>query len=249
MSKERGAFIDTIQGWFYKRSNLWAVLSFFTFAYLIILQASFVSRTEINSQINQGIHSLMIPFLILFVFSIFWRSSTTTFLSLAGALNLYVGMFYIYTKDVGLQTLVPHVANRLGYGKVLTSPSASSIGNFYFLIGMFALVLCIMIAFKPSLFKAKGTQIRPSYPIWSNKHDPKLAFGAKAISLIPVLGLLSVTEHHLVAKYKYIQVMIGGTTYYVSPDDWVPENSRVIRDKESGSLLGIPKVPDGFSIW
>jgi hypothetical protein len=43
--------------------------------------------------------------------------------------------------------------------------------------------------------------------------------------------------------------MIGGTTYYVSPDDWVPENSRVIRDKESGSLLGIPKVPDGFSIW
>jgi hypothetical protein len=43
--------------------------------------------------------------------------------------------------------------------------------------------------------------------------------------------------------------MIGGRIYFVSPYSWVPQGSDIVRDKESGSLLGIPKVPDGFNIW
>ena len=62
-------------------------------------------------------------------------------------------------------------------------------------------------------------------------------------------SLLRFADQHLVAKYRYIQILIGGRIYFVSPDDWVPEGSNVIREKESGSLLGITKVPDGFNIW
>jgi hypothetical protein len=43
--------------------------------------------------------------------------------------------------------------------------------------------------------------------------------------------------------------MIGGRIYFVAPEDWVPESSYVIREKASGSLVGIPKVHDGFNIW
>jgi len=43
--------------------------------------------------------------------------------------------------------------------------------------------------------------------------------------------------------------MIGVRIYFVFPEDWVPERSNVIREKVSGSLLGIPKVRDGFNIW
>jgi hypothetical protein len=38
-------------------------------------------------------------------------------------------------------------------------------------------------------------------------------------------------------------------TEKLSPEDWIPENSNVVRERVSGSVLGIPKVPDGFNIW
>ena len=70
------------------------------------------------------------------------------------------------------------------------------------------------------------------------------------LSLIPVQSLLSFGERHLISNYKYIQVMIGGRIYFVSLDEWVPQSTTyIIRDKQSGSLVGIPKVPDGFNIW
>ena len=248
-TNERAVFIDTIQEWFRRRSKFWALISLFTLASLIALQFFLTFIVGINPLIRQGTGSFLIPLLLLFVVSIFWRGSIQTFLSLAGTLSLYVGMFYIYAKTAGLQTLTPIVTNKLGVGKIVESPSISSVANFYFFVGIVALILCVAIAFRPSFFKAKGTRIMPSYPVWTNENDDaNFAFGAN-IMLIPVLGLLSFSERYLVAKYKYIVVMIGGTPYFVSPDDWVPEGSVVIRDKESGSLLGIPKVADGFNVW
>jgi hypothetical protein len=105
------------------------------------------------------------------------------------------------------------------------------------------------VAFRPSIFRAKGSPAGLTYPVWTNAKDPKLRYGATVVSLIPVQGLLSFAERHLVAKYRYIQVMIGGRIHFVSQEDWVPENSNVVREKVSGSLLGIPKVPDEFNTW
>lgn len=247
-----GIFIDVIQDWFRQRNRLWTAISFVTtliFIIIMLMQVFFNILTEIDPQIRQGIYILMISLLALFVFSIFWRGSVLTFLSLAGALNLYIGMFYVFDYAGGLQTLPPHVANRLGYGTSVTAPPVSSVADFYLLIAILALILCIAIAFRPSLFKAKGSEVKLPYPIWTEENNPKLAVGANIISLIPVLSLLSFVERHLVAKYKYIQILIGGTVYFVSPDGWVPHSSYIIRDRESGSLLGIPKIPDGFNIW
>ncbi|MRN69405.1 MAG: hypothetical protein FIO04_06870 [Nitrosopumilales archaeon] len=70
------------------------------------------------------------------------------------------------------------------------------------------------------------------------------------LSLIPVQSLLSFGERHLISNYKYIQVMIGGRIYFVSLDEWVPQSTTyIIREKGSGSLVGIPKVSDGFNVW
>lgn len=248
----RGTFIDVIQDWFRQRNKLWNVISFVTaliFIIMMLMQVLLDLLTGIDPQIRQGTYIFMMPLLALFVFSIFWRSSVLTFLSLAGALNLYIGMFYIYGHAGGLQISAPHFADRLGYGTPVTAPPVSSVADFYLLIAIFSLVLCIAIAFRPSLFKAKGSEVRLPYPIWTKDDNPRLAVGANIISMIPVLSLLSFVERHLVAKYKYIQVLIGGTIYFVSPDGWVPQSSYVIRDRESGSLLGIPKIPDGFNIW
>ena len=64
--------------------------------------------------------------------------------------------------------------------------------------------------------------------------------GPKAVRLIPLTSLLTFAEQNLVARFKLITVIIGGKKYLVSPYDWIPEGSTVVRDKESGSVLGIP---------
>ena len=210
---------------------------------MLILQA------ETNHYIRQGIDAIVVPLLALFVFSIFWRGSIPTFLSLAGAASVYAGMFYVYARAGGFLTLPPFVIHKYPAAKILESIPVNSTAHFYFLVGMFALILSIVIAFKPSFFHAKGSRFKQPFQVWGSEDYLKTSSSVNARQLVPVNGLLSLAERHLVTKYKYIQVMIGGTIYFVSPDDWVPEGSSVIRDKESGSLLGIPKISDGFNVW
>jgi hypothetical protein len=249
VSNDRGIFIDEIQEWFRQRNMFWTLISFFSLLSIIILQVLFIFLSGINPHTRNGIDALLVPLLVLFVVSIFWRSSTSTILSLAGVLCLYVGMFYVFDNLVVLQVTPSHIASKLGYGVSHTEAPLIAVADLYFLMGIFALILCTAVAFRPSIFKAKGNPVVPHYPVWSNDKDPKLRYGASVVSLIPVQSLLSFAEHHLAAKYKYIQIMIGGRIYFVSPEDWVPEHSNVIREKVSGSLLGIPKVPDGFNVW
>jgi hypothetical protein len=245
---ERGGFIDEIQGWFRQRNMFWTPISFFSLFSIIILQVLFIFLSGINPHIREGIAALLVPLLVLFVVSIFWRSSTATILSLAGVLCLYVGMFYVFDNLVVLQVTPSHIASKLGYGVSHTEAPLTAVADLYFLMGIFALILCTAVAFRPSIFRAKGNPVVPPYPVWADDKDPKLRYGASIVSLIPVQSLVSFAEHHLVAKYKYIQIMIGGRIYFVSPEDWGPEGPNVIREKVSGSLLGIPKVPDGFNI-
>lgn len=91
------------------------------------------------------------------------------------------------------------------------------------------------------------------HPVWSIEHELEskhTGSSTRVDSLINIQGLLSFGERHLISNYKYIQVMIGGKIYFVSLNEWVPQSSTyVIRDKQSGSLIGIPKVSDGFNIW
>ncbi|NHI03366.1 hypothetical protein DYY67_1678 [Candidatus Nitrosotalea sp. TS] len=44
----------------------------------------------------------------------------------------------------------------------------------------------------------------------------------------------------LVTRYKYVTLAIGGMEYLVTPYEWIPENSVVIRDEKSNTIIGIP---------
>ncbi|MFQ5969986.1 MAG: hypothetical protein ACE5J2_05790 [Nitrososphaerales archaeon] len=199
----------------------------------------------------------MLLLLAVFVFSIFWRGAVPSLLSLAGSGSIYGGILYVYAKVKGLALQYDYTYNlpqvmpdRLaimteGDASLLTGHVAT-VSAFYFIIGFSAMILSLVIALKPSVFYAKGSRTGLAYPIWSNAADPKSVYGPNILRMIPVMALLTSAERYLVAKYRYIQVVIGGTMYFASPADWVPEGSIVMRDKESGSLLGIPKLLDGF---
>lgn len=245
---DRWAFIDTIQDWFFPKSKFWGSISLFSFFSLIILQIIFSIASDINPKARQEADFLILPFLALFVFSIFWRGSISTFLSLTGSLTTYTGMYFIQAKYFGLQNLPPTIANKLGYGLISQSHfHIDQYAQLYFLSGIFFLALCLAISFKPSFFRAKGTKYSP-YPVWESK-DSKIILNKNSSRLIPVSSLLNFREQHIAATYKYITLMIYGITYFVSPDEWVPQGSNIIRDMETDSLIGIPKVPDGFNIW
>ncbi len=98
INEDRGVFIDDVQRWFLKRNTFWLIITFLVLASIIILQLSFTFLTGINPHIRLAIYPILIPLLLLFVFSIFWRNTITAFLSLAGATCLFVGMYYVYAS-------------------------------------------------------------------------------------------------------------------------------------------------------
>ena len=98
VNDDRGAFIDKAQRWFLKRNEFWTAITFVALASVIILQFLFTFLTAINPHIRLAIYPILIPLLSLFVFSIFWRNTITAFLSLAGSLCLFVGMYYAYAS-------------------------------------------------------------------------------------------------------------------------------------------------------
>ena len=244
---DRGVFIDKVQVWFLKRNKLWTMITFVALTSIVILQFILTFLTQINPHVRQGIYPILIPMLVLFVFSIFWRNTVTAFLSLAGAMCLFAGMYYEYASRFGIihNKFLVHVNNPTP----LHLPPSDTVADFYFLMGIFAAILCVAVAFRPSLFRAKGAPVGLPYPIWTNTDNERnylgFKFGANnsVVSLIPVQSLLSFSERNLISNYKYIQVMIGGRIYFVSLDEWVPQTATyIIRDRDSGSLVGIPKL-------
>ena len=251
-NENRGVFIDNIQGWFSKRNMFWTAITFIALGGIIILQLSFNFLTGINPHIRLLIYPVLAPLLILFIFSIFWRNTITAFLSLAGALCLFVGMYYAYFSQYAAVQTIPASGSQASSSQ-MQPPSVDNVATFYFLMGLFSSFLCIGIAFKPSFFRARGAVTGLPYPVWSTKDDldcNNSDSSTRTENLIHIQSLLSFGERHLISNYKYIQVMIGGKKYFVSLYEWVPQSSTyIIRDKQSGSLIGIPKVSDGFNIW
>ena len=245
---DRGDFIDKVQGWFLQRNKFWTLITFVALASIIILQLFLTFLTGINPHIRLAIYPILIPMLLLFVLSIFWRNTITAFLSLAGAICLFVGMYYAFASRY---EIIQSMSSSLSHttSTHMHLPPLAAVATFYFLIGLFSAFLCVGVAFRPSFFRAKGSLTGLPYPVWTS-NNPRLKFGSNnnsILSLIPVQSLLSFGERHLISNYKYIQVVIGGRIYFVSLDEWVPlSTTYIIRDKQSGSLIGIPKDSYGL---
>ncbi len=63
---------------------------------------------------------------------------------------------------------------------------------------------------------------------------------SQTVRLIPHSALLTFAEQHLVSKFKYEIRIIGGKRHSYGKTRWVPEDSVVLRDRESGSIIRIP---------
>jgi len=238
-AEDRWSFIENIQTWFQHKNQFWLLLSVLSFGAIFVLQIFLVFASEANPSARQEAEFLIVPILAIFILSTFWRSTVHTFLSLTGSSMTYGGMFLFHVTNAASQLVTPYTANRLGYGiKHALVVSPSMIADRYFIVGMFALAFCLAIAIKPNFFKPRDPDELP-YPVWKHSKNFGMTQKSGLVRFIPLSVLLTYEEQQLVARYKYVVLVIAGTKYLVTPYDWVPDNSVVIRDEESNSIIGI----------
>ncbi|HEX9319013.1 MAG TPA: hypothetical protein VF884_08770, partial [Nitrososphaeraceae archaeon] len=106
-SNERMLVIDRICDWFRQRSRLWMATSVIVLVAILVLQNLVSILTGAGLHIRQTADLFLIPLLVLFVLGTFWRGAIQTFLSLAGAINVYAGVFYVYAVASPFGTLPP----------------------------------------------------------------------------------------------------------------------------------------------
>ena len=238
-AEDRWYFIERIQEWFERKNQFWLLLSILSFGSVLVLQVLLNFATQTNPGARQDSEFLVVPLLSVFIMSTFWRSIIHTFLSFSGSSITYGGMFLFHAKDMASQLASVYTANRLGFGiEHIATASPSMIADRYFVVGMFALAFCLAIAIKPKFFKSKNSEELP-YQVWRHSKNFRATQKAGLIGLLPLSSLLTFEEQHIIARYKYVVVAISGTKYLVTPYDWVPSDSIVIRDEESDSVIGI----------
>ncbi len=238
-AEDRWLFIDRIQEWFLQKDKFWLMVSILSFCAVLVLQIFLILVSQASQGAWRQSEFLVLPLLSLFVAGIFWRSIFQIFLSFAGASMTYGGIFLFHTKEVALQIVAPFVANRLGYGiKHFSVASPDAMAEGYFVVGMFALAFCLAMAIRPGFFKSKDPDDLP-YPVWRNNGGQELDVGAGPARVIPLSALLTYEENHLVARYKYVVVIISGTRFLVTPYDWIPEGSELVRDGPTNSFIGV----------
>lgn len=238
-AEDRWIFIDKIQGWFQHKSQFWLSLSIICLGAILVLEAISVFASQANPDAWQRAEFLMIPLLVIFIMSIFWRSIVHSVLAFTGALiTIYPGAFLFHAAKLATPFEASSVADRLGYGIKHTSHvDPHMLANLHFVVGGFVLIFCLAIAIKPDFFRSKNYDGLP-YPVWKGSRDCGNLQNSKNVRLIALSALLSFEERHAIARYKFVVVAIGGRKYLVTPYDWIPQNAVVIRDDSSNSIVG-----------
>jgi hypothetical protein len=118
----------------------------------------------------------------------------------------------------------------------------------YFFLGIAMVVLSMIIAYKPTLLYVKNRP-EPLYSLWTGYEkwydNVQLADGYTEPS-VPLRSLMSEQEKYLLWRYEYILTNIYNTFYLVKPDGFVPKNSTILRDKESGRMIGVSRYSGYF---
>ena len=96
----------------------------------------------------------------------------------------------------------------------------------------------LAMALRPGFFRSKNYD-GLHYPVWRHSRDRKRS-GSSTVRLFAVSAMLSHEEMHAVARYEFLVAAIDGIKYLVTPYDWIPQGSVVIRDDGTNSFIGIP---------
>lgn len=136
------------------------------------------------------------------------------------------------------------------YSQTPQTPTSVDVGSgMNLLLGMGMVAFSIITAYRPSILFTKN---RPQslesewskYPVW---HDNTLLAGGMQEPSVPVKSLLTEKDRCLLWRYEYILAYIHGRPHMVRPCGRVPAGSVILKDRESGTVLGKARY-NGFFV-
>lgn len=247
-SQHRGGRIDA---WFWRNEPrlLAASIVSVMFLFFMHLFAATFQTTISNPAVMNAIQIATILPISIVALSVARKGIVPIVICALGVTLIHASIMFPYYSAAGivgetsLQTLAGEVP--------VNSQSAVAVaGNMNFFLGIAAVALSLIIAYRPSLLFARN---RPppldlewsKYPVWSD--NTLLADGSRIEPAIPVKDLMTDQDRYLLWRYEYVLARIYGTPHLVKPEGLVPKDStEVLRDRESGRVIGKARYPGYF---
>lgn len=112
--------------------------------------------------------------------------------------------------------------------------------SMHFFLGAAMAAFSMIVAYRPSVLFTRNRPQSPDsewsqYPVW---HDNVLLADGRKEPSVSVKSLLTDQDRYLLWRYEYVLASVHGAPHLVRPQGMVPKGSSVMRDKETGRVMG-----------
>jgi hypothetical protein len=216
---------------------------------LLFLIHLFILAVQINPEsIGEKILQVItISLLSIIALSIVWRGIVCIAIGILGLFLIYNGILLpSYSLGV-LEESYLYEKNEISMSNI-NQPIFLATQGFFFL-GIAMVGLSMIIAYRPDILYVRNRPkpldtIWENYSIWYND-NVKLVGGYSEPS-VHIKSLMTDEEIYLLWRYEYILTEVYGTPHLVKPESYVPKSSRILRDKQSGKMIGKAKYVGYF---
>lgn len=178
--------------------------------------------------------------------SVVWKGVVPLIICVLGIVLMHNSVVLPYFQPESGEATV---GSRLITWTYFTPMSVSVGSSMNFFLGLCMVAFSIIIAYRPSVL---FTRNRPEslddewskYPLWQ---DNVLLAGGSTERSVSVKSLMTDEDRYLLWRYEYVLAVVHGTPHLVRPDGLVPGGSTIVRDGDSGRVLGKPRYTGFFT--
>ena len=233
--------------WFHRNKSLLLTLNVVSIILLFLIHL-FILTVQINpaSIAEIIIQVITISLIAIIALSIMWRGIVCIAIGILGLFLIHAGIL-LPTYSLGvLKESYPDHKDQISNMLNISQPTHMATQGFFFL-GITMVGLSVIIAYRPDILYVKNRPkpsdtIWDSYPVWydDNINNVKLV-GRYSEPLVHLKSLMTNEEIYLLWRYEYILTDVYCTPHLVKPESYVPKSSTILRDKESGKMIGKAK--------
>jgi hypothetical protein len=244
-SKTYSRYYYYMYHWFHINKSLLLTLNVISIILLFLIHL-FVLTVQINpaSVAELIIQAITISLITVIALSLIWRGIVCIAIGILGLFLIHAGIL-LPTYSLGvLGENYPDGKNQISNILDINQPIFVATHGFFFL-GITMVGLSMIIAYKPEILYVRNRPkpsdtIWESYPIWYDDYNISNAklVGRYCEPLVHIKSLMTNEESYLLWRYEYILTDVYRTPHLVKPESYVPKSSEILRDKESGKMIG-----------
>lgn len=180
--------------------------------------------------------------------SVAWKGVMPLIICALGIVLMHSSVILPYFEPEPIEYTIPGI-DRVFTWTYFTPASVSTGSSMNFFLGLGMAAFSIIVAYRPSVLFTKN---RPEslddewskYPLWQ---DNTLLADGRTEKSVQVKSLMTDQDRYLLWRYEYVLALVYGTPHLVRPNGMVPAGSAVLKDRESGRVLGKPRYTGYFT--